>query len=263
MRNEHAYAQIQFYATASYPCSYLDERQARAQVAGPVRLIDGELYSELVRQGFRRSGLFTYRPSCDNCRACVPVRIDIARFVANRSQRRAWQRHAGLCAHERPLQFSEEHYQLYQRYQSARHRGGGMDQDDHEQYERFLLESSVDTRLIEFRDEEALRMVSIVDCLDDGLSSVYTFFDAELAQAALGTFSILWQIEACRRLQLPFLYLGYWIGQSEKMAYKSRFQPLQALHGDQWLEFDQLPASRGGNQPDPVEGGKIPSPRGC
>lgn len=229
---------VQLYLTAPYPCSYLPEHLARSQVVTPNELVDDAVYSQLIRAGFRRSGLYTYRPLCDQCRACVAVRLLVDEFRPSRSQRRTWKRNQHLQASLRDQVFDGEHYKLYRHYQASRHAGGGMDQDSEEQYRQFLLQSGVTTLLVEFSDENALRMVSVVDVVEDGLSSVYTFFDPELPRAGFGTYNILWQVDLCRRLGLPYLYLGYWIADSEKMAYKKNFQPLQGLVDGQWQPLD-------------------------
>jgi len=225
---------VQFYLTAPYPCSYLPEQSARSQVVTPNELVDDAVYSQLIRAGFRRSGLYTYRPQCDQCRACVPVRLVVEEFQPNRSQRRTWKRNQQLEAVLCEQTFDARHYNLYRRYQASRHPGGGMDQDSEDQYRQFLLQSGVSTLLVEFRDAVSLRMVSVVDVVEDGLSSVYTFFDPDMPQAGFGTYNILWQIELCRRMGLPYLYLGYWIAASDKMAYKANFQPLQGFADGQW-----------------------------
>jgi leucyl-tRNA---protein transferase len=237
---ELPFTTLQFYATAPYECSYIPNRQARSQVATPAHLIHADVYGDLVSNGFRRSGLYTYRPYCDGCKSCIACRVEVTQFKAKRYQQRAFHKHQDLVVKIGHLGYFEDHYELYLKYQQQRHQGGGMDFDDEDQYKQFLLQSKVNTRLIEFRDGPQasepgkLRMVSIIDIIQDGLSAVYTFFDTTVQNASYGTFAIMWQIQQAKELGLPYVYLGYYIQESPKMSYKANFEPLEILVDSQW-----------------------------
>jgi len=237
--NDIPLSALQYYLTESYQCSYLPNKKARSQVATPEFMINSGTFSKLVQQGFRRSGTYTYRPHCDSCQACVPIRINTTKFSTNRSQRRAWKQHINLQASTRPLHDQPEYYDLYTRYQNARHPGGGMDKDDLNAYQNFLLTSHVESFLVEFRERGTLRMVSLIDVLNDGLSSTYTFYDPNLPNTSFGTYNVLWQIELCRQLKLQYVYLGYWVKESQKMAYKAQYRPAQGLVDNKWITLEK------------------------
>ena len=227
---------IQFYATADYDCSYLPHRKARAQVATPSHLINQDSYSRLLQEGFRRGGSYVYRPYCDSCQACVSLRVLVHDFTPTRSQKRAWKKHENLKVRVMKPHFLSAHYQLYLNYQRTQHADSSMSQDSATQYSQFLLASRVDTRLIEFVDASTneLRMVTLIDMLEDGISAVYTFFDTAQVKASYGVYSILWLIRQAKELRLPYLYLGYWISETHKMSYKNNFQPNEKLVLQQW-----------------------------
>ncbi len=233
---------IQFYVTSPYSCGYLAKQRAQSLIATPQHLIDSNIYSSLIAQGFRRSGQYVYRPYCEECDACIPVRIPVDHFKPNRSQSRAWKKHQNLSVSMQALHFDDIHFELYLRYQAARHEGDG-EQESAEQYKQFLVQSNVESYLLQFELDGVCKMVCVVDRVQDGLSAVYTFYDPDEQHASYGTYAILWLIDWCKREQLPFLYLGYWISGSPKMVYKQNFRPLQALIDRQWQDFDASLAS--------------------
>lgn len=236
---------LQFYVTTPYTCGYLLGKMAQSLIATPHHLVDANIYSGLIQQGFRRSGKFAYRPHCELCNACIAARVILADFMPKRSQKRAFKQHANLTARMMPLGFHQDHFALYASYQIARHaepenfNADAQDLDQNreiEQYRQFLCQSNVESLLIEFRDaNNALKIVSVVDIVNDGVSAVYTFYDTTDSKASFGTYSIMWQIAWTTSLNLPYLYLGYWIADSQKMAYKQQFKPQQKLLDGEWV----------------------------
>lgn len=225
---------VQSFLTPWFPCPYLPDRKARMQVATPKALITFQVYSDLAQLGFRRSGTLISRPNCEACQACVPVRIEIANFKPSRVQRYTWKHHSSLEVSVHPLKDESEYFELYQRYMQARHADGENAYDLRAQYRDYLMESGIDSRLVEFRENGLLRMVSIVDVHKDSLSLMYTFYEPSIAQSSFGTYSVLWLVEWCRQLQLPYLHNSYWIKRGTKLSYKSNFNSLQGFVHDTW-----------------------------
>jgi len=232
--------QVQFYATPPQPCAYLPGQESVSLFADPA-VTDSALYDRLARLGFRRSGSHVYRPACTHCNACIPVRIPVTAFQLRRRDRRCLKHNADLTTHLVKAQFSEQAYALYCTYLAARHPGGGMDKPTPEQFSQFLLGNWSDTWFLELRLDERLLAVAVTDQLEDGLSAVYSFYDPALSERGLGHASILRQIEATRDMGLPYLYLGYWIEASRKMAYKGDYRPLEAWRGDHWKALPYSP----------------------
>ena len=225
-----------FYSTDLAPCPYLAGRQERRLVA----LVEGETGNDrldlLTEAGFRRSQGYLYKPVCPGCRACVPVRIVVAGFRPGRSFRRVIARNGDLRWSEVPAVGTDEQFALFHRYLRQRHQDGGMVRMDRQAYAEMVEAAPTTTRIVEFRDPAGrLAAVSLTDRLRSGLSGVYKFYNPTLPQRSLGSYIILWHIERARELGLPFVYLGYWIAESRKMAYKSRFAPMERLEGAFWL----------------------------
>lgn len=225
---------LAFHASAPHECSYLADRTAVTLFVDPNASLSTEGYSELVDFGFRRSGDYVYRPACPGCQACVSIRVPVADFRPNRSQRRCWVRNQDLRVTPLGPSFDDTHFRLYQRYIRHRHPGGGMDTDSPTRYLEFFLSSWAETEFYEFRSPRGLVAVAVVDRLRHGLSAVYTFFDPNEHGRSLGTFACLWEIARTRQLGLDWLYLGYWVAGCDKMDYKTRFRPYEALEGHLW-----------------------------
>ena len=228
---------LSFFLSTTHECSYLPFHEAASLVADPTVKLDTENYSELIQLGFRRSGGMAYRPHCKSCKSCIAIRIPVSQFHSSRGQKRIWKKNKDLETISRPLAFHEEHYQLYQRYQSARHSGGSMDIDDREKYSSFFTANGLETRLLEFRLSGELLCVAIIDWLPAGLSSMYTFFDPEQNNRGLGVYAILWQIMKAQQIGLPHVYLGYWIKECDKMSYKNHYRPYELFVNQQWHQL--------------------------
>jgi arginine-tRNA-protein transferase len=228
------------FRTPPMPCPYLAgqvERHLFAEIAGPDA---EETYDALSRAGFRRSHRVAYRPACPGCGACVPVRVAVDRFLPSRSQRRVARANGDVAAREAPPIATAEQFRLFSRYQHSRHGDGEMARMGFEDYRSMVEDSAVGTSIVEFRSPDGMLIAAcLFDRLADGVSAVYSFFDPDHNARGLGTHAVLWLIDRARGEQRPHAYLGYWIADSRKMAYKARFQPLQALVAGAWRDLPQ------------------------
>lgn len=225
---------LDFYLTPEHECSYLQGQSAQTLFADPAVQIGTGLYSELIQFGFRRSGTHVYRPRCPTCDACIPIRLPVADFQPSRSQRRNWQRNADLEVIAAPNEYRDEHFTLYRHYMSSRHQGGGMDTPDPEKYSDFLINPYIEGLFYEFRLNGRLLGVAVVDVLNNALSAVYTYFDPDEANRGLGVFAVLWQIEQAKASGFEHVYLGYWIKECQKMAYKDQYRPFEVFRDGHW-----------------------------
>ena len=224
-----------FYTTAPLPCPYVPGRTERKVVTEITGTEAEALHDRLSRAGFRRSHNIAYAPACPACQACVPIRVPVARFQPDRTLRRIARMNAAVEGFEVPARASAEQFQLFQRYQQLRHGDGDMASMSFYDYRAMVEDTPIETIVVEFRDpDDRLVGVCLTDKLGDGLSAVYSFFAPELEKRSLGTYTILWLIDRARALDLPHVYLGYWVPESRKMAYKSRFRPAEILVGGNW-----------------------------
>ena len=232
-----------FYTTAPLPCPYVagrTERKVVTEITGP----DSEsLHDRLSRAGFRRSHNIAYAPVCPNCQACVPIRIPTATFQPDRTLRRIARANAEVEGFEVPARATAEQFQLFQRYQHARHGQGDMATMSFYDYRAMVEDTPIETFVVEFRDpDDRLVGACLTDRLGDGLSAVYSFFAPGLEKRSLGSYTILWLIERARDQGMPYVYLGYRVPDSRKMAYKSRFRPSEVLAGGVWRTLTEADA---------------------
>ena len=246
---QHSRDTPQFYLTAPSPCPYLPGKEERKVFTHLVGERAPGLNDLLTHGGFRRSQSIAYRPACDNCRACVSVRVLVDEFQPSRSMKRVMERNADIVGDMRPAQPTSEQYSAFRAYLDARHRDGGMVDMTVLDYAMMVEDSHVNTRMVEYRRRGPdsgitgrgagdLIAVALTDVLGDGLSMVYSFFDADETHRSLGTFMILDHITRARRMGLPYVYLGYWVSGSRKMDYKARFLPQERLAPDGWVRAD-------------------------
>ena len=228
---------IQFLASAPHQCNYLPQKQATSVFADPQTPITAEIYSLLAEIGFRRSGEFVYTPNCPACMACLPVRIPVNIFSASRSQKRNLNKNKGIFVNKVDALVNERHFELFRKYVNKRHADGGMDNPTQSSFLDFIASSWSKTNLYEFYLDNGLIAVAVVDEVNQGLSAVYSFFDPDYSHLSLGTFVILWLIEETQRLNLDWLYLGYFIKDCQKMSYKSSYQPLEAYIQGKWIDY--------------------------
>ena len=233
--------EIGFRITPEHECSYLENHDAITLFVDPSYPVQMSQYSALAKLGFRRSGSNIYRPHCNDCGLCIPVRVPVEEFKANRSQRRNKSVNKDIFMNVKDAVFNNEHYDLYRRYMKGRHAGGGMDNDEPDSYETLIKADWSLSKLLEFRLENKLMMVAVIDCFEDGVSAVYTFFDPDFTKRGLGVYGVLSEIDYVKSLQLDWLYLGYWNPKTNKMSYKSNYQPIEFFDGQDWQWLKKLP----------------------
>ena len=223
------------HVAGPHPCAYFPERTMRAVVVGAAPEDQSAVYSRLAPAGFRRSGSIYYVPRCEGCSACISLRIKVDEFAPSRRFRRVRRRNADLetkvvAPDDEPV----EHFALYQRYIEVRHPGGSMDPPSATDYMQLTHPVGTETIALDIREDGRLVASAVTDVLDQGLAAVYTYYDPTMRDRSLGVFAILEQIAECRRRGLPYLYLGYWIEESDKMRYKADFRPAEVLINANW-----------------------------
>jgi len=234
MKTQSKSQPLQLYMTVEHDCGYLPNLKSANLIPDPQISMTMPLYSQLIQHGYRRSGSQTYRPHCKNCKACIACRLPAALFKPSRNQRRCIKKNKDLEASIVPARFTDEYFELYKNYLNTRHTDGDMVNPVADDFKQFLYSDWSETVFIELRKDERLIAVAVTDIVSNGLSAVYTFFDPTEEKRSLGTYCILLQVEQAKRMQLAYLYMGYWIENCQKMLYKSNFKPMEFFVDEQW-----------------------------
>jgi arginine-tRNA-protein transferase len=229
-----------FYTTAPLPCPYVPGRTERKVVTELSGVTAETLHDKLSRGGFRRSHNIAYAPVCPSCNACVPIRIRAADFEPSRTQKRVMRVNTDMQVQEMPPRATAEQFQLFQAYQRQRHGEGDMATMSFYDYRAMVEDTPIETSVVEFRlPSGQLAGACLTDRLGDGLSAVYSFFDTSLTTRSLGTYAIMWLVARAVELDLPNVYLGYWVEESRKMGYKAKFRPSEILRAGQWVPLGE------------------------
>jgi arginine-tRNA-protein transferase len=231
--------QLSFFITPPHACPYLKEETAKTVFLSPDIHPDKPLYSALINQGFRRSGEHIYRPQCDSCQSCISIRIPVSQFKPNKQQKRTLKKAIGLSMSVTPAHFNQQHFQLFDRYISERHKDGDMYPTSPNQYKEFLLNDWIECNYLNFIDPMNQKLVTtaVYDQVEDGLSAVYTYFDPDYSKYSPGRLAILKLIDLAKQQNLPYVYLGYWIKNCDKMAYKGDYRPIECFVKDRWVNL--------------------------
>ncbi len=232
-----AHNPIRLFETVVDDCPYLEGEQSASIIVDPDHIIGVDLFATLSRSGFRRSGEMLYAPKCPSCKACVSVRIPVAQFNPSRNEKRVWKKNNDLTVQIENVNFNQAQFDLYLRYQRARHADSSMCDDDPSKYIGFIESKFSKSKFVCFYLQDKLVGVSVIDQFAGGLSAVYTFYEPAMAERSLGTFAVLYLVRLAQVKEIPYVYLGYWIEESQKMGYKIKFQPLEGFINRVWRKI--------------------------
>ncbi len=228
---------LDFYITPEHECPYLSDRQSQTVFLNPEIEPQLSIYQWLIERGFRRSGEHIYRPQCNQCDACISIRISPHSFKPNKQQRRCRKNGNRFTTKVSRAKFDPQHYSLFESYIAARHQDGDMYPTSEKQYREFVLSEWSNSQFLDFIDPMTGNLIAccVFDRLENGLSAVYTFFDVSYSKFSLGRLAILKLLDLCQSEGLDHVYLGYWINQCQKMAYKGEYRPMECFIEGAWV----------------------------